>query len=665
MIREDLLALTPEAVAALANVGLVKRAQREIAEGKGPALAIDDSGTVTGTFEGNVVAKLVPKKALRDCPCTCGAVTVCRHRVATALAYPAWARGGDDVAKAAATDPAATPWSPADLSDDSLLTFVGKRTLDRATATARAGLVVTVVPWSASDRTPTARLPSCTVRFHVPNDLAYARCDCVVGTACEHVPLAVWAFREASRAGALDAARTVSLGKGRDAAAGDAAEALDAARSIAIEVLRLGYSHAPPAMATRFAEARAALEREKLVWPLDTLEAIERNVAAYQTRSARYDEKLGARLLVEIFARRRAARASDAELPPRFVLGEGQPRETPLDHLRLVSLGARLEADETAREAEVFLADADSGDVLVWERRWDFTSEASPPPSGPELARRLALPGVTLTALGHGQVVTRAAKRRANGLVLFGQNKSHTSVTPQRGDWDHLPAPLLARDFGELEAHLKAAAPRMLRPRVLGEGFHVIAIAGVDAVAYVPAEQRVIVRVRDEAGATMYLEREHKTVAPHLVDAVAAAAESGLRFAAGPVRRTSHGLVLEPLALATKDAVVVPDLAASPAAHSAAPIVERGREDAIGGALTRLETLVGEVAHVGLASLPRSFDARAARTAAELHGLGLLRLAHAAERFRASLSGASDSSVIAADRFADLGILTELARELA
>ncbi|MFO0673776.1 MAG: hypothetical protein U0235_29850 [Polyangiaceae bacterium] len=88
--------------------------------------------------------------------------------------------------------------------------------------------------------------------------------------------------------------------------------------------------------------------------------------------------------------------------------------------------------------------------------------------------------------------------------------------------------------------------------------------------------------------------------------------------------------------------------------------MERGREDAIGGALTRLETLVGEVAHVGLASLPRSFDARAARTAAELHGLGLLRLAHA-ERFRASLSGASDSSVIAADRFADLGI-TELAR---
>ena len=42
MSRKDLLALTPEAVAALANLGLVKRAQREIAEGNGPVLEETD-----------------------------------------------------------------------------------------------------------------------------------------------------------------------------------------------------------------------------------------------------------------------------------------------------------------------------------------------------------------------------------------------------------------------------------------------------------------------------------------------------------------------------------------------------------------------------------------------------------------------------------------------
>ena len=37
-MRADLLALTPEKVAALANLGLVKRAQKEIAAGQGPRL---------------------------------------------------------------------------------------------------------------------------------------------------------------------------------------------------------------------------------------------------------------------------------------------------------------------------------------------------------------------------------------------------------------------------------------------------------------------------------------------------------------------------------------------------------------------------------------------------------------------------------------------------
>ena len=60
MSRADLLSLTPASVAALANLGLVKRAQREIESGKGPALAEDDSGVVTGTFEDGIVTKIPP-----------------------------------------------------------------------------------------------------------------------------------------------------------------------------------------------------------------------------------------------------------------------------------------------------------------------------------------------------------------------------------------------------------------------------------------------------------------------------------------------------------------------------------------------------------------------------------------------------------------------------
>jgi len=71
--RKDLLALTPEAVASLANLGLVKRAQREIAEGQGPQLEELDDGTVIGTFADKTVAKLLAGKTLKDSPCTCNA----------------------------------------------------------------------------------------------------------------------------------------------------------------------------------------------------------------------------------------------------------------------------------------------------------------------------------------------------------------------------------------------------------------------------------------------------------------------------------------------------------------------------------------------------------------------------------------------------------------
>src|SRR5581483_8210403 len=87
MARTDLIALTPESIAALTVVGFVKRAQREIAAGDGPALDELDDGTVIGTFKDGVIAKLVPGKTFKDTPCTCGASAGCRHRVAVALSY--------------------------------------------------------------------------------------------------------------------------------------------------------------------------------------------------------------------------------------------------------------------------------------------------------------------------------------------------------------------------------------------------------------------------------------------------------------------------------------------------------------------------------------------------------------------------------------------------
>ncbi|HLL83495.1 MAG TPA: hypothetical protein VK420_12610, partial [Longimicrobium sp.] len=203
-MRPDLLALTPQAIASLANVGLVKRAQKELDGGKGPRLEELADGTVVGTFEDGSTARLVPGKGLKDSPCSCGATGACRHRVAVALAYPTFARGGakaaqDGASPSGTAEAPATPWTPGAVEDEALAKVLPARALERASALRGRGYVAQVRRGasSAGDEPPAVALATCTVRFLVPRDLAYARCDCAAGAGCEHVALAVWAFRAA------------------------------------------------------------------------------------------------------------------------------------------------------------------------------------------------------------------------------------------------------------------------------------------------------------------------------------------------------------------------------------------------------------------------------------------------------------------------------------
>ena len=68
-MRTDLLALTPDALAALTNRGLVKRAGKE---DRAASLRTDADGTVHGGFPGGPTASL-PPGGLDAARCTCGA----------------------------------------------------------------------------------------------------------------------------------------------------------------------------------------------------------------------------------------------------------------------------------------------------------------------------------------------------------------------------------------------------------------------------------------------------------------------------------------------------------------------------------------------------------------------------------------------------------------
>ncbi len=670
MSRADLLALTPASVAALANLGLVKRAPREIESGKGPELDEDDAGVVTGRFEDGVVTKLPPGVLLRDAPCTCGSTAVCRHRVAVVLAYPGWHTGPGSKGEPAPA-PAVEAWSPSCFTDEQLTALVGKRVMTRAHTLLRAGTVVELEGGAA----PVARLPTCAVRFHVPQDLGYARCDCQAALACEHVVVAAWAFRRADAAG-TPAPCTIELGAKRGGTTAERDAPLDEALRLAEHVIVEGVAHLGDADKPRFARARASLSKAGLLWPGTIVDDLEIALEAYRSRSARYRTSEVVSLLASLEARARAAK-SGAALPSRFVLGSDEARETLLDHVRLLSLGARVEADGDRREASVYLADPDSGVVLV-------ASRIFPPPAsdgtreggheeGPALARRALTGRVTLGALARGQLVTRTAKRHANHTLTLGTTRTaQTSIAPSSGDWDCLPANLLVRELDALAEDLRSRPPGLLRPRTLAAQMKVLALppeGAVLEVAYRPGDQE-LVAVLGLTGQTtgetghIHLVRRHSRTGPSALDAIAKALQSTMpapRFVAGDVRFGPRGLEIDPTAIVT-DRVIVPDLETEPAMVESLPLLAPRREPPFHAAIALAATLLEEALHDGLAHLRSGFIDRALHAAGVLGAVGL---GGAQRRLLALREAVRSGSADAARIWLDAAVRLELTRETA
>ena len=662
-MRADLLALTPESVAALANLGLVKRALREIEQGKGPALAEEADGTVVGTFDDGAVARLVPGRGLRDCGCSCGASSVCRHRVAVALAYRSFV-------ESASIEPAPAieegSWSPGEIDDDAIAGAIPRRTLDEAKAAARRGVVIEIVRPVAGEA-PIARLPSCTVRFLVPRDLVYARCDCAAGQGCAHIALAAWGFRVAD---AIDRARspqTVEVRQGvREAAGEEGAGA--AALALALDLVAGGVVHAREALAQRFVLAREPLVAAGHTWTATALDDLELALERYRARSARYRAGDVLALAAEIVARGRSSRSPTAELPASSVLGRGEVAETRLDHLRLIGLGCRFDGDDRERFVEILLADPDTGTVLVMEKTWTFAAGETMP-DAPELARRRVGAGA-IALLAKGQLVTRVARRRANRVLVLGASThGSSSLTPQTGDFSLLPTPLRIDRIAELETRFASRPPRLLRPRVRAEDVHAIRVGAIEEVVFDASEQTLVARVRDPEGTPFLIRRAHRRIAPRALDElgrVLLGAHGEVRWVAGEVRAEGSTFVVEPT-LVVAERVVVPDVE-----DSGAFDLPRGRvrahRDRVGERLDAAWSALEELAQLGIRGTTAAHGERLEAAASGLAALGMgsitARVQRAAlEVARARGGDEPDALRAAAGAIVDAAIRLELARE--
>ena len=680
--RADLLALTPTALASLTNMGLVKRAQKELEQGKVPALVIEADGTVVATFDDGAVSRLVPGKGLRDVPCSCGATTGCRHRLAAVFAYQqaamAVVAAGDPATETVAALCTSQPWSPGDVDDTALVTLLGEGTVERAQKLRRLGYIAEVKRGAdRGDDCPMVHLQTSSVRFLVRGDVGYARCDCTQKTGCLHVALAVWAFREKDR---RDKDAAVLVVEVADSTVGGGS-VVDARVRIALaatmDVVRLvideGVTRLTAASSGRIALAKDALTRANLAWPLLAVEELESLLEQYRRRSALFHPQRLRDVVIEIVARVRAGAVdSGGVVPARAVLGADEALSTKLDQARFIGLGATVEADGDDRRVRVLLADPGGQGIFVLERLFR-KPDGGDVEDGAALGQRGTIGGASLAVLASGQMVSNAVTRQANRAITVGTGGlQKTSVTRGGFTLDRLPHDRVVVDVDAFIAARRARAPSFLRPRLVADDVDVVVVGSVDDVVWDPAAQAVIAVCRDENGAVVVVERRFKSVTKTATAALALAMSSAVQAVVGRVQIVGDLLVVEAIAVFT-DRLIVLDLEKeSPEANAAQAALSTGQkpeaDSALAAAVSSVTTFLDEVLQLGVRTVSRSTLERGQRLAVRTREAGLGRVAADLEAFvqaatALSITGGDVDAVVAADRWADAALRASLVRD--
>ena len=639
--RQDLLHLKPEALAQAANAGIVKRALRELEGGYRPQWELTADGTLDARFSDGIRTVWPTGTPIGQVRCSCGAATVCRHRIIVALAYRDAALQEATLGEAAltgnssthASDPAPQAASPGQVSDEAVARAIPAALLARATAARTAGLSVTVRRAASGEPCDTARLPSATVRFWAGAALEAARCDCLAGTACEHVALGVWAFRLADAdPQSARPAQIVRLGSE------GARLSLDTAPWIAlVETLVLhGVSNGAAPLAQALSHALDASRALDATWLVYLLQDLEHWCGAWHARSASYQATDGLVLVAEL-----ALRLAAGVLPgnARAVLGMAESGETELDRLRLVCLGARTVRGGLhphIRHTRLMLADTDTGTALVLNHAWQVSADANgqTDEADARAAERLA-PGLQLQALSSGQLLARKARRLPDGSLKIAKGRSsNNSVLPQVPDWSKLAAPLRYDSVRALAAAQQAHPTAQVLPRHAAQRFIIFTPQRIENLRYDPYAQALTAVLYDRDDQPVLIKRSHESHNRHALAALAQAL-SGQQGVAHHVTGLLHwagGLpVIEPWAVVT-NALVVPDFAALSTDHNDTlarlPVGFVPEEDSpVTNALGSLRNVLATLLHHGLTQLPLSWKNDCQQTVEQLKAQSLLVMA--------------------------------------
>ncbi len=428
-LRPELLELTPQALTALSNAGFVKRSLKELENGNVPEIS-HENGALIATFSDGVRTQLANGQALKEAQCTCGASGMCRHRVMLVLSYQRLC------ATAQPTEKKEEEWDPAIWLKE--LANLPDATRKRAQALVAKGItielfcapgeipsarlpmsdvrfysrssirfarcdciegtlcehvVLAVQAFVAPGEIPSARLPMSDVRFYSRSSIRFARCDCIEGTLCEHVVLAVQAFVEAKTQQAefthlIWQMRSEHVTSSDDPFASEEGKTCRQYVQQLSQALWLGGISQPPIhYEAAFSRAQQAAERCNWRWVSESLRQLRASVDAFHARASHYHAGECLRQLAALNSRlncvqEMARRDSIGEVPPmpwRTVVGAGIAGEAKLDHLRLVSLGMRCWQDIEQYGLRIWFTDPDTGSILHLSRSWQRSEQENSP----------------------------------------------------------------------------------------------------------------------------------------------------------------------------------------------------------------------------------------------------------------------------------------------
>jgi hypothetical protein len=371
-LRPALAAFDDEALAALANKGLVRRAHKDLESAAPTVLGPDGDRLRLQAGDAIVTVDPTPSRST----CSCPASGTCRHILAALIflrdAEIARGAAATEAAEGGSVGASAAP-SPAEemqaVEVEALTKWAGKALVGRAARALMHGLTVDFEDAGAV----IARFPSrnATCRWMPGGGLAGMVCSCHAAEACEHKVAAVLAFQVASGRRTLDdvepATREASAGAPRTRS-----EVLEAVGDVARKLVALGTTRLSRAMAERL--RTLAVSAHGLDLP--RLERLLRAMADEVELGLARDAQADAAGLLARAAQVEALAHALRTRPTPLLVGEHRTAYELVGDIEAVGLGARLWRARSGYEGLT---------VYFWDRsanRWASWTEARPVTTG-------------------------------------------------------------------------------------------------------------------------------------------------------------------------------------------------------------------------------------------------------------------------------------------